>query len=155
MDTKIVRVLPISEHEARIVHIRNYIIGHWRISPEEAEPYLRVSFGNQLPQAWVAIAPDRSTIGHAVLAVEPAGFLGIENQPWLMALFMDEAWRYQGTGGALVRYAERAARDAGYRRLYLDTIGGEAFYAGRGWVRLGEDVWGERGERVIIMAKDL
>ncbi|WP_291272465.1 GNAT family N-acetyltransferase [Geothrix sp.] len=67
-----------------------------------------------------------------------------ENQPHradLAKMLVHRRARRQGLGAALMRAAERTARDCGRTLLVLDAVtGGEAarLYASLGWVRVGE-----------------
>ncbi|MDO8407747.1 MAG: GNAT family N-acetyltransferase [bacterium] len=153
MRFSIERVWP--DQPERIARIRDYIIGYWRISPEKAEEYLGVSFGEGLPKAWVAILPDGNIIGHVILVVDPAGFCDVEEEPWLQALFVNEEWRSHKVGRDLVATVEDDCRRCGCRYLYLDTVDTEGYYLPLGWETIGTDFWKERGETVTIMRKPL
>ncbi len=70
------------------------------------------------------------------------GFASVELHEWnalaqLQNLAVDEAHRRCGTATALVAAAEKFARDAGARGIYLDTptdnVAGRAFYESRGY----------------------
>lgn len=70
------------------------------------------------------------------------GFVSVELHEWnslaqLQGLAVDEAHRRRGTATALVAAAEKFARDAGARGIYMDTPtnnqAGRAFYESRGY----------------------
>ncbi len=141
-----------AEHLARI---RDYLVRHWCVSPQEAEEHTTLKNAGSLPKMWVAILPTGTVAGHAMLALEPEGFCGINGQPWLQALFVDESLRQQGIGQALVGEVEQSCWRQGYQWIYLDTMKEVGFYRSRGWQIIGNDLWRERGELVTVMCKEL
>jgi amino-acid N-acetyltransferase len=68
----------------------------------------------------------------------PTGLIGLEllgDVALLRSLVVAGERRGGGSGSALVDYAERAARDAGVRALYLLTTTAEGFFSNRGYRR--------------------
>ncbi len=154
MTIRIERVLP--GQTERIACIQDYIVDYWRISPERAEQeYLNVSPGEDLPKAWVALAPDGTIVGHVILVVDPAGFSNVLDEPWLQALFVNEEWRKLKIGRDLVATVEDDCRRCGYEYVYLDTIDAEKYYVPLGWETIDTDFWKERNATVTIMRKEL
>src|SRR5690606_15878244 len=63
--------------------------------------------------------------------------------PWVAALWVDEQYRAQGIGKALLEQSKRAAFQAGFRTVYLcATADKHAYYAQRGWQLIEENVDG-------------
>ena len=57
-----------------------------------------------------------------------------ERTPWLGGVYVDAPHRGRGIAGALVREVERIAREAGFRRLHLNTEAPDGgLYARLGW----------------------
>jgi GNAT superfamily N-acetyltransferase len=115
-----------------------------------------VSFMSPLPMSkaldfWVHVTAGVSRGERALLVAEDAG--GIvgsvqlildqpENQPHradLSKMLVHRRARRQGVGAALLRAAERVARECGKSLLVLDTASGDAerLYAKLGWQRVG------------------
>ena len=59
-------------------------------------------------------------IGFAAVRVVPGLFYAAQRAE-LTELFVEEAYRRQGAGGALVAYAERLARESGAEELWVLT----------------------------------
>jgi amino-acid N-acetyltransferase len=71
-------------------------------------------------------------------ADSPTGLVGLEllgEVALLRSLVVTSARRGMGSGSALVDHAERAARDAGVRVIYLLTTTAEGFFENRGYRR--------------------
>jgi GNAT superfamily N-acetyltransferase len=115
-----------------------------------------VSFMQPLPldraeDFWRRIAPTVARGERALLVAEdPRGITGTvqlildqpENQPHradLAKMLVHRRARRQGLGAALLRSAEKVARDCGKSLLVLDTASGDAerLYARLGWQRCG------------------
>ncbi len=139
----------------RLAHIRKYLAQHWRISEGEAEKRTALPSGAfffaGFPRLWVATLSTGSVCGHAMLAREPAGFLGLRGRLWLQALFVDENMRHQGVGRALAREAEMAVMRSEYQGFYLCTIDQVGFYRDLGWQIVGTDHWQGRDAAVTVM----
>jgi GNAT superfamily N-acetyltransferase len=115
-----------------------------------------VSFMRPLPVAkaaayWRGVAAQLGDGRRALLTAEDAqGILGTvqlvfdlpENQPHradLSKMLVHRRARRRGVGEALLRAAEKLARESGKRLLVLDTASGDAerLYARAGWIRVG------------------
>jgi len=103
----------------------------------------------------------------------PATFVGFENEtllgsasivrcdlqqradltPWLASVYVAPQFRGGGIGNALVQCVEDHARSLDVERLYLFTPDRQAFYARRGWARMGEDELA--GRRIVLMSLKL
>ena len=94
-------------------------------------------------------------IPFALVAYDEAKFLGSvsviasdvaerpQYSPWVAALWVDDAYRRQGIGAALVERAVDALFSLGIRRTYLAASGQRrSFYVKRGWTQIEEDVGG-------------
>lgn len=53
--------------------------------------------------------------------------------PWLAALFVDNDYRKNGIGKELIDCAVKAARQLGYKEIYLRTEHASAYYRKLGW----------------------
>jgi GNAT superfamily N-acetyltransferase len=73
--------------------------------------------------------------------------------PWLAGLYVEEHWRRQGIGTALVNAIEQKAKAISIRRLYLYTLKSEGFYIRLGW-RVKERTE-YHGFQVPIMEKEI
>lgn len=77
----------------------------------------------------------------------------------IRAMYTHPDWIRRGIGTLLLDLAERAARDAGFRKIELgSTVPGEPFYLAKGYVEFARDIHeGANGEKsvVIRMAKSL
>ena len=102
---------------------------------------------------WRRVADGVDTGGRVLLVAEdelgPCGTVQLvldlpENQPHradLVKMLVHRRARKQGLGAALVRAAEREARERGRTLLVLDAVtGGDGYrlYERMGWVRVGE-----------------
>ncbi|HEX2190541.1 MAG TPA: GNAT family N-acetyltransferase [Longimicrobiaceae bacterium] len=76
-----------------------------------------------------------------------------ERTPWLGGVYVLEAARGRGVGEALVRAAERCARELGFREMYLFTTDREGFYLRLGWSVL--EYADHHGERASVMRTSL
>ncbi len=94
-------------------------------------------------------------IPFALVAHDGAKFLGSvsvialdvaerpQYSPWVAALWVDDTYRRQGIGAALVERAVGALFSLGIQRAYLAASGGRrSFYVKRGWTQIEEDVGG-------------
>ncbi|WP_292497400.1 GNAT family N-acetyltransferase [Mesorhizobium sp.] len=70
--------------------------------------------------------------------------------PWLAGLVVDEAYRGQGVGTALVRAIEGHAASAGVNRLYLYTWQARSFYEALGWT--ATEAFEQEGEPMLLMS---
>lgn len=68
-----------------------------------------------------------------------AGLIGVLSWQWLFvaALWVDDAWRGQGVGTALLARAEAHATAAGCHSAWLDTFQAHDFYAALGYREFG------------------
>jgi N-acetylglutamate synthase-like GNAT family acetyltransferase len=71
----------------------------------------------------------------------------------LASVYVDERYRRQGIGSALVRHAAHKAAELGVETLYLFTPDRESFYARLGWTILERTPFG--GKMQVVMALDL
>ena len=115
-------------------------------------------------QAWwkekghpLDFSPPRENLNplFALVAHDGAKFLGSvsvialdvaerpQYSPWVAALWVDDTYRRQGIGAALVERAVGALFSLGIQRAYLAASGGRrSFYVKRGWTQIEEDVGG-------------
>lgn len=76
-----------------------------------------------------------------------------ERTPWLGGVYVRPGARGRGVGEALVRAAERRARELGFRELFLFTTDREAFYRRLGWSVLEHA--DHHGELAAVMRTEL
>jgi len=88
---------------------------------------------------WMATADDKSVVGAVTLAMRAGETGTIPVVHWLL---VDPAFRRLGVGRLLMSYLERAAWDAGWREVQLETHSGwtsaVAFYHSIGYAPLGD-----------------
>jgi len=138
-----------------ISFMKKRLAGEWKISEKEIEDeYITPSFAGGFPYIFIALSEDREFAGKIFLSIEKQWFLGIDNQPWISAVFVPEKFRRQGIAQLLIKKAEDVCRSRGYKKMYLDTISAAGYYRKiGGWTELGTDVW--KGDTVTIMSKEL
>ncbi len=73
--------------------------------------------------------------------------------PWLAGLIVDEAYRGQGVGTALVKAVEAHATSVGVGKLYLYTWQARRFYEALGWIAV--EPFEQDGEPMLLMARSL
>lgn len=73
--------------------------------------------------------------------------------PWLVALYVPEAWRGRGIASALVRACEAEAARRHVETLYLATEDAGALYRKLGWDLLSRDL--QDGEPLEIYCRDI
>jgi GNAT superfamily N-acetyltransferase len=105
---------------------------------------------DRVPMTLLALR-DGEALGFVSL-VEIGERAGIEGGVWLITLYVREEHRCHGIGTALIERCIAEGRRMGYPALYLwtETPQLTAYYAQRGWQRVGQD---EEGED--IMSYDL
>ena len=88
-------------------------------------------------RTWVAIARDKTSatvVGAVTLALRQGA---VNTVPIIHWLLVDPAWRRRGVGRLLVSHLERAAWEAGWREVELETHAGwsaaVAFYQSMGY----------------------
>lgn len=118
---------------------------------EQTEAFLRAACGPAAPVVFVAEVEGRP-LGTAALDTEdlPARR---DLSPWLASVLVAPEARRRGVATALIRHVEQHAAALGHARLWLFTSISEAFYAARGWARVGEEE--NRGQPVTLMVRDL
>ena len=102
---------------------------------------LRLLAEAQLPVADLAGQPTADFFGCGP-ADAPQGVVGVElhgGDALLRSLAVDPASRGRGCAAALVKRAERHAREQGARRLYLLTTSAADFFAHLGYKRVDRD----------------
>lgn len=104
-----------------------------------------------LPLALVALDAD-ALVGTASLRVADMADRP-ERTPWLGGVYVRPEARGRGVGEALVRAAERRARELGFREMYLFTTDREAFYLRLGWSVL--EYADHHGESAAVMRTPL
>jgi len=102
------------------------------------------------PQSFVLLAGDIpcGTASLVAADLEIRDDLG----PWLAGVYVVPEARGQGCAQRLITTVEDAARQAGYRSLYLYTHDAQALYEKLGWQRVEETVDARRP--VTIMRRD-
>ncbi|MGX8012071.1 GNAT family N-acetyltransferase [Mesorhizobium sp. ORM8.1] len=99
------------------------------------------------------VARDRGRpIGSCLLVrkeIDPAHDL----TPWLAGLIVDESYRGQGVGRALLRAVEAHAASVGVGKLYLYTWQARRFYETLGWIAV--EPFEQDGEPMLLMARSL
>lgn len=96
---------------------------------------------------------DGRSIPFAIVAHKGADFLGTASvivsdldarpqySPWLAAVWVDDAYRSNGVGSALVRSGAEMARDRGFDPIYLCALPrNHGFYQRLGWRLIEENV---------------
>lgn len=76
-----------------------------------------------------------------------------ELSPWLASVYVDQPFRYQGIGSALVIHVMELARQAGFAKLYLFTPDKAGFYRQLGWSKMTDEDY--HGQRVTLMQASL
>ena len=89
---------------------------------------------------WLAIAGDlRQQIGAVTLAMREGTTRSVPVVHWLL---VDPTWQHRGVGRLLMSHLERAAWEAGWREIELETHAGwaaaVAFYQSIGYARVRE-----------------
>ena len=144
--------------DAKVIEFtRNRLADLWKLPIEEIDnTYIQPSFAKGFPYFFVALSENNEFAGNIILAVGEDGFLGIENELWINALFVPEKFRNQGIGRKLIAIEEYTARKHGYKNIYLDTVDGAEYYKKLGqWKEIGKDIWSKTNEEVVIMKKEL
>jgi len=99
------------------------------------------------------VARDRGRpIGSCLLVrneIDPAHDL----TPWLAGLIVDESYRGQGVGRALLTAVEAHAASVGVGMLYLYTWQARRFYEALGWIAV--EPFEQDGEPMLLMSKKL
>jgi len=131
------------------------LLAHWRyVFPDDTLENRTARFRSHeyrdtLPIAWVAHEGDLALGTAALRAVdlEDRDDLG----PWLGGLYVVPHARRQGIASELCRVAECRAWELNFPKLYLFTLGHDAFYSRLGWHHL-ESVAGY-GYQGSVMSK--
>ncbi|MCL1795824.1 MAG: GNAT family N-acetyltransferase [Clostridia bacterium] len=87
-----------------------------------------------LPVRFVAIA-DGKCVGSVSLVDND--LRRRDDSPWLAALYVDEPYRKMKIGARLVECAQEAARELGYKALFLRTEHASGYYRKLGWRFVG------------------
>lgn len=90
--------------------------------------------------------------GNIFLVLEKNGYLSIDNQPWITALYVKKKFRNMGLGKGLIQVAKEKAKLMGYDSLYLDTASASKYYnhiGGRDVIGKAYRKWGNRD--VVVM----
>jgi N-acetylglutamate synthase-like GNAT family acetyltransferase len=107
----------------------------------------------QIPTTFVAYTTDEDgverVLGSSSLLVRDLDTRP-DLSPWLASVYVDEKYRRQGIGSALVRHAAQKAAELGIETLYLFTPDREQFYARLGWTVLERTPFG--GKMQVVMA---
>jgi GNAT superfamily N-acetyltransferase len=106
----------------------------------EAETWWRSTLASSPERAVFLIARDEEGIVGTV-QLQPAWAPNQPHRADVAKLIVHRRGRRRGIGHALMDALERAAADAGFTLLLLDTCKGydaERLYASTGWVRVGE-----------------
>ena len=107
----------------------------------------------QIPTTFVAYTTDADgaeiVLGSSSLLVQDLDTRP-ELSPWLASVYVDENYRGQGIGSALVRHAAQKAAEFGVEKLYLFTPDREQFYARLGWTVIERTPFG--GKMQVVMA---
>jgi N-acetylglutamate synthase-like GNAT family acetyltransferase len=110
----------------------------------------------QIPTTFVAYTTDEKgteiVVGSSSLLVRDLDTRP-ELSPWLASVYVDEKYRRQGIGSALVRHAAQKAAELGVETLYLFTPDRQEFYARLGWTVVERTPFG--GKIQVVMALGL
>lgn len=85
-----------------------------------------------LPVVVVAVN-DGEFVGTASLIADDELPDATESGPWLAAVFVNDSYRHQGIGSALVRAIEERAVKQGITEIFLYTEHGTPWYESMGW----------------------
>lgn len=110
------------------------------LTEAEAEAWWRSVLASSLPRAIFLVARDADGIVGTV-QLQPAWAPNQPHRADVAKLIVHRRARRRGIARALMDALERAAHDAGFTLLLLDTCKGydaERLYASTGWVRVGE-----------------
>jgi GNAT superfamily N-acetyltransferase len=128
----------------------------WSLNPgssveqriEDMQAYLSADF---IPSTF--IATQFELMGSAAIVAHDMD-INPELTPWLASVFVAPAYRNQGIGSQLVKFAMQQTHQAGIETLYLFTSASrEAFYQRLGWEVLSKEEY--YGSVVSIMRVDL
>ncbi|MDB5416515.1 MAG: N-acetyltransferase [Rubritepida sp.] len=103
------------------------------------------------PQSFVLLAGDVPCGTASLVAADLE--LRQDIGPWLAGVYVMPEARGQGCAQRLVAAVEDAARQAGYRSLYLYTNDAQGLYAKLGWYPIEEAI--DNNRPVTIMRRDL
>ncbi len=108
------------------------------VSPAEVRCTLEHSLngGDRLPQTFVAVEKGRA-LGMYQLSMIDDLYCRPDLYPWLIDVYVDEAFRGRGVGRALLETVPENARKAGLTELYLYT-NHAGLYEKFGWIYAGE-----------------
>lgn len=147
----------LAEDTEVIDFIKKRLSQKWNRTEEDIEnTWINPSFSsNQLP-AWFIAREGDTFVGKICVYTDPKGYLGIENQPWILALYVEPGFRRRGIAQMLIEKVKELVRRAGYDFLYLDTADALGYYQKiGGWELMGEDWWELKDQTLFIMKTSL
>jgi GNAT superfamily N-acetyltransferase len=111
---------------------------------------------NQIPTTFVAYDTTEDgreiVVGSASLLLQDLDTRP-DLSPWLASVYVDEEYRRQGIGSALVERAAQEAAALKVKTLYLFTPDRQRFYERLGWYEIERCAFG--GSMQVVMARDL
>lgn len=136
-----------------ISFIEKRLCSRWKMAREDVQKEWIYPALNNADFPYIYIAKIKEEFaGKIFLFIEPHGYLNINNQLWITALFVDERFRGQHIGEALIRKAKDRAREKGYSEIYLDTASSCGYYDKiGGWENLGTALWEAGNQDVVVM----
>nr|MBV6630604.1 GNAT family N-acetyltransferase [Oceanococcus sp. HetDA_MAG_MS8] len=151
-----IRMAPLAEHPSLLEELAALQQAQWQyLNPqyglEQRIEFLRCSCEQEhLPSTWIALGPDESLLGAAMLVAHDMRDRP-DLSPWLASVIVKPEFRRQGIASALIEWVEQAAWSQGVSQLYLYTDQQAGFYARRGWSIVESCDYS--GVAVTIMAK--
>jgi predicted N-acetyltransferase YhbS len=153
MSSRGVAIRPMRPSEARSVaclRVEAFFEGSERTVDDDAEELLKLGEdGFQIS----LVAELNGELAGTVLLVRQELDLSSANSPWLAGLVVRPQFRRRGLGSNLVRALETHAGNVGCDRIYLYTLGSEAFYAALRW-KVAERFL-QHGHPAVLMVRDL
>jgi GNAT superfamily N-acetyltransferase len=148
------KISQLQANEKEIISfIEDKLSFRWRMKRGDIQnKWIKPALHNRnFPYIFIAKIGDKFA-GKIFLFIEPNGYLGINNQPWITALFVDKSFRRKHIGEKLIQKAKAKARKKGYNEIFLDTASSSGYYDKiGGWETLGTALWEAWNQDVVIM----
>ena len=147
-----IEILPPSD-KIIIEFIKTRLARRWKMKPSQIQKKIidPALANSDLPLFFVAKVDDEFA-GKIFLFIRQKGYLGIDGQPWINALWVEEKFRGAGIGQKLIEKAKQKVKEMGYKSLFLETADAAPYYQKiGGWEKIGTDFWPAGNREVVIL----